>query len=506
MRDKQPQLADWEVAIIRAMLAAGQLTKQEIVAYFSRPERSINPARINEIEDGHDRYKGIAPASKAELDKFLADWKQIRFPTAPTVPLSPTDPGVLATLFPLRPGIPARLAVSETSSVEGKESFNWGNKHDYCKTLAGMANNRGGYILFGVKDGSFEIVGIQQDRMEKFDLKKANEYITRTFNQALELEKGQFVVGGLTIGALFVNESTAKPVVCTLDGNNLFSGDVFYRYPGETRRIQAPELERLLKERDTSAESRLLHLVARLAESGAHNAAVINLSTGEVTGERGQFLIEESLLDKIKFVTEGKLVDADGAPTLRVVGDVQPIGSPRVTIQQSVIGSISERHIQDAFLTQTCEYDPKIYIEAQTHLQPLWLPIFFFAAKSDLNLSGLKSILENSGSPYTSRVAKQVDRVSSGKSPAGAPSMSTVRAEFAALCGDEPIEVADEQAAKRLLQAMRIITPEKVSLERALSVLSDLRTRFGNSRELLSDFRYALAAIDLRYFRNKLAK
>jgi len=144
--------------------------------------------------------------------------------------------------------------------VEGNEVFNWGSKSDYCKTLAGIANNRGGYILFGVKDGSFEITGIPPDRMERFDLKKANEYIVRTFNQSFELDKGQFQIAGRTIGVLYVAASKAKPVICCLDGNGLFSGDIYYRYRGETRRIQAPELDALLKERDTSAENRLLHL------------------------------------------------------------------------------------------------------------------------------------------------------------------------------------------------------------------------------------------------------
>ncbi len=504
MSEKPSQLADWEVAIIRAMLHAGTFKKQEIVAYFSRPDRSINQARISEIEDNHERYKGIAAASKAELDKFIADWREIRFPAAPIVPPGPTSLAVLLARFPPRAGDPPRVAVSETDTVEGKESFNWGNRHDYCKTLAGMANNKGGYILFGVKDGSFEVVGIADDRMDRFDLKKANEYITRTFNQALSLEKGQFTIEGKTIGVLYVTPSLAKPVVCTLDGSTLSSGDIFYRYPGETRRIQAPELEALLRERDTSAENRLLHLVAKLAESGAHNAAVINLSSGEVTGERGQFLIEENLLDKIKFIAEGRFDEKEGGPALRVVGDVQPIGAPRVTIQQSVLGSISERHIQDAFLKQSCDYDPKVYIQAQTHLQPLWLPIYYFAEQAKLDLAGLKQLLQSSETTYPARIERQVDRIMEGRAPAGIPTPSSVHNELEAIRNDGAIDVADEHAAKRFMLAMRLVSPDEITLERALSLLSDLKTRFGNNRDLLTDLRYALAAVDLRWFRSKL--
>jgi Putative DNA-binding domain len=398
-----------------------------------------------------------------------------------------------------------RLAVSETDTIEGKESFNWGSKHDYFKILAGMANNKGGYILFGVKDGSFEIVGIADDRMDRFDLKKANEFITRTFNQALVLDKGQFTIGGKTIGVLHVSVSANKLVICTLDANALCSGDIFYRYPGETRRIQAPELEALLNQRDSSAESRLLHLVAKLAESGAHNAAVINLASGEVTGERGQFLIEESLFDKIKFITEGRLEEKDGAPTLRVLGDVKSIGAPRVTIQQSVLGSVSERHIQDAFLKQSCDYDPRVYIQAQTHLQPLWLPIYYFASEVKLDLAGLKKVLESSETPYGNRIIRQIERVTSGNAPAGIPGVASVRAELDAMRALEAIDVADEHAAKRYMQAMRLVTPDEVSLAHALSVLCELRARFGNNRELLYDFRYAIAAVDLRWFRSKLS-
>lgn len=506
MKPKQPQLEGWEVALIRAMLGTGEFTKQQIVAYFSRPDRSVNQGRISEIENDHERYRGIDAAPDDALKSFLDDWKTIRFPEAPALPPGPTHPGSLSARFPIRNGEPVRLNAGETSTVEGKESFNWGNRHKYCKTLAGMANKDGGYILLGVKDGSFEVTGIQQDRMEKFDLKKANEFISRSFNQALDVEKGQFEADGKTVGVLFVHPSRNKPVICTVDGSDLCSGDIYYRYPGETRRIQAPELDQLLKERDARAGDRVLQLVGTLAETGAHNAAIINLRTGEVEGEKGNFLIEEKLLDKIKFITEGKLVETDGVPTLRVVGDVKPVGDAAVTIEQSVVGSITALHIQEAFLYQKCQYEPVAYIQAQAHLQPLWLPIFYFATEAKLDLDGLIDVIKNSDSPYDQRIERHVDRVRTGRYPAGQPAQASVQAELDALTSNEPITVDDTASAKKYLQALRLLTPETIELSRVISILTDLRARFGNNQDIRSDLRYAMAVVDLNWFRPSIAE
>lgn len=63
---KEKQIEDWEVSIIRAMLASEQYSKQQIVSYFSRPERSVNQGRISEIEKGHERYEGIESATSEE--------------------------------------------------------------------------------------------------------------------------------------------------------------------------------------------------------------------------------------------------------------------------------------------------------------------------------------------------------------------------------------------------------------------------------------------------------
>lgn len=70
---RKKQFEDWEVAIIRSMLDSGLYSKQQIVAYFSRPDRSINQARISEIEANHERYNHIKQASSEEFEQFMAE-------------------------------------------------------------------------------------------------------------------------------------------------------------------------------------------------------------------------------------------------------------------------------------------------------------------------------------------------------------------------------------------------------------------------------------------------
>jgi hypothetical protein len=68
-------LEKWEVAIVKAMLFR-KYVPQDIQAYFSRPTRSINNARISEIQSGA-KHKAIKAASDEELDAFLDAWPNV---------------------------------------------------------------------------------------------------------------------------------------------------------------------------------------------------------------------------------------------------------------------------------------------------------------------------------------------------------------------------------------------------------------------------------------------
>lgn len=58
------------------MLNRGDYSDQDILAYFTRPTRSINHARIGEIRT-EKKFKTVKAASTKDLDEFLINWPDI---------------------------------------------------------------------------------------------------------------------------------------------------------------------------------------------------------------------------------------------------------------------------------------------------------------------------------------------------------------------------------------------------------------------------------------------
>jgi Protein of unknown function (DUF3644) len=66
----------WEISLIKAMLAHGGYNDQEILAYFTRPTRSVNHRAIGEIRT-ETKHKAVKAATVVQLDDFLATWPDI---------------------------------------------------------------------------------------------------------------------------------------------------------------------------------------------------------------------------------------------------------------------------------------------------------------------------------------------------------------------------------------------------------------------------------------------
>jgi hypothetical protein len=62
-----------EVSLVKAMIERGDLNDQAIQAYFTRPGRTVNHARVHEIRRGK-RYADVPPATERELRAFIASW------------------------------------------------------------------------------------------------------------------------------------------------------------------------------------------------------------------------------------------------------------------------------------------------------------------------------------------------------------------------------------------------------------------------------------------------
>lgn len=75
-RKRGNRLEKWEIALIKAMLAKAGSNDQDILAYFTRPTRSINHRAIAEIRT-ETKHKSIKAAADADLQDFLASWPEV---------------------------------------------------------------------------------------------------------------------------------------------------------------------------------------------------------------------------------------------------------------------------------------------------------------------------------------------------------------------------------------------------------------------------------------------
>lgn len=77
VRRRGNKLERWEIALIKAMVADGRWPNdQDILAYFTRPTRSINHRAIAEIRN-NAKHTTIKATSADELDAFIASWPEV---------------------------------------------------------------------------------------------------------------------------------------------------------------------------------------------------------------------------------------------------------------------------------------------------------------------------------------------------------------------------------------------------------------------------------------------
>ncbi len=225
----------------------------------------------------------------------------------------------------------------EGQELEFKEQFSLAALADYFRDFAAFANNRGGYLIYGVKDSPRTLIGMTEksiDQFEKLDAEKITGYLLQIFSSDMRWELSLIEVSGMQFGIFKIYEAITKPIIAKKDEGKdqiIKNGEIYYRYGGRTQKIQFAELEAIINKRIKQNNDQWLDLMSKIGKAGPSNAAILDTEKSLIEKDSSRILVlDEELAKKLKFVKEGMFTEKSGAATLKLIGDVVPIDKVEV--------------------------------------------------------------------------------------------------------------------------------------------------------------------------------
>lgn len=215
----------------------------------------------------------------------------------------------------------------ESYDLEFKQAFHFGDSLlEYLRSLVGMANNRGGRIVFGIQDKPHLPIGLKNDKFAKLDPTKINAKLLECFSSDINYTINSFSWNGLEFGELVVAEASSKPIVCRKTCNNVLrEGAIYYRYRGETKEIRYAELNALLQAEKDKEKALWMSHIEKIGSVGPRDVHILDTAKGELNIGDGSILVDQSVIDQIKFIREGEFVEKKGAPALKMVGEISGV-------------------------------------------------------------------------------------------------------------------------------------------------------------------------------------
>lgn len=221
------------------------------------------------------------------------------------------------------------LKARENTRLEFKENFVFTNIANYFKAIGSFANTKGGVILFGVKDAPRIPLGIDREKFDSIQQDKISTFLAEYFSPQILWDLGIIDINGTYFGFIEIFEADSKPVICKkTNGNVLRNGDVYFRYRGQSKSIEFPELKSIHEEVRQKERDLWMKHIERISKIGPQHVAFIDLFDGAIqTGKSdGKLILDSTLLDdlkkQVKFIEEGRFVEKDGAPALKVIGEI----------------------------------------------------------------------------------------------------------------------------------------------------------------------------------------
>lgn len=397
-------ITDQEIALIKRMLAKG-MRNVDIQFYFNRPDRPANSGRISQIRGG--TYGPEVPeATEEELTAFLSGFKPAEVGVVVTGEERPlTLAEQAAKSFTQNGAGEWFLRGEESSTFECKREFNPKKMAPIIRAIAALANNKGGFIFVGVEDDEGRVVGLQDNAFVETDIVRITENVKKHLAPTPDFLKEIIEIGGVAVGVIHVEQHPRPPVIVSRDGDGLEESSILFRYPGQSSKIKYGDLLDLLSRRDVETQSALLQTAQRVSEIGVDNAYIVDAKAGTLNAGEAQVVIDQDLVDQLEFIKEGEFEEVEGAPTLKLVGDVKAVDGAGAVRRRVEGRALSAEDVLRAFLDGQKVRSPADYIRVSALVQRQWLPIHYFGRLGGLETEGMKEVLNGTSAVY--RVSKR---------------------------------------------------------------------------------------------------
>ncbi|MGV6889658.1 AlbA family DNA-binding domain-containing protein [Rhodophyticola sp. SM2404] len=404
-------ITDEEIGLIKALLARGE-RNVDIQFYFNRQDRPVNSGRISQIRNGTYGPQ-IPSATDQELDAFLNDFKAgavgVAINEQDAKP--PTIAETAVALFEQHADGSWRLRDGETTQQECKETFNPKKMTPIIKAIAALANNKGGYVFIGVEDTDCKVVGLADDTFQNTDIVQISQKVKTFLTPTPDFIKLTVEIDGLNVGVIYVEKYAVPPIIVSRDGDGLEGGTILFRSPGQSAKIGAGDLLVLLRERDQASQSKLLRTAQRVADIGLQNSLIVDTREGTIEADDTKVMIDRNLADQLEFIREGEFEEVEGAPALRLIGDVraiEPDGQIRERIENRVLTADT---VLQAFLAQENVRSPIEFVRESALVQRQWLPMFYFIDEAKVPVDDAIEALSQTDAVYANSKAKALKRL-----------------------------------------------------------------------------------------------
>ena len=504
MKNTAKTLTDLEISIIKKLLEQGR-PNQEVMGIINLkrgdPSLHINFGRISDIKNGKNkRSLVISSATDLELEQFLSKNNQSNENQAKILKERGFE-------LPIKSKNPLILDIAESDIIECKATFSKDTKN-LLKPLCALANNKGGYILYGVENQTWKVIGISNKGVQSFndwDLESLDSSILSYLSCGIEINKEIIKIDDKCIAVLRIEKAKRKPVIfinnICCDGENIAIGDIFYRYAGSSRKIGPGELEQIIEERaNINLKGLFLKQIETIIQNGIENSAILNVQTGEVEGKSGNFVIDESLLPKIQFIKEGEFVEKKGAPTLKLVGDVRSLNEIlKVEVATNVTIDIKE--ILSSFLNNNPPQKPREYIKSLALSSRKWAPLFYFIRSGgNSNKAVVEYLNRLKDEENISYPQKQIDMINQNKFPTFSSKDKETYIDI--IKRQENISFNNEKECILFCIGIAHVTKEHINLAYCKKYLKLIMENFWGNKEVKDTLIKISSYLDILFYKN----